>query len=179
MVLTGASCKEKQPSADIITTKYVPKKPQAPIAMEAQVQKRSVDWLGDRYDVTVERTPADSLPMVKDENGQQYVDNRFSLSVTRRDGSVLLRKVFTKNAFRSYLDSLFIKDGILAGVRFDEADGNVLEFSVVVALPDAIDDVFVPLDLDIDRNGNVSIARNDDMDMLGYEEDSVDDDDDD
>jgi hypothetical protein len=44
-------------------------------------------------------------------------------------------------------------------------------------MPDALDDVFIPLELVIDRQGTVSISRDDDMDMLDYDdrEDNFDD----
>lgn len=170
IVMLGA-CKEKKQSTDIITTKYVPKKPQPPIAMASDSQSRTVQWQGQSYTVVVDRVASDSLPLVHDESNQPYKDNQITVTVKRGDGSPFFKRVFTKSSFASYVDDSFRRSGILAGIRYDEIDNGRLEFSVVIALPDAIDDVFVPLELSVDRHGQMSVARDDDMDMLGYEED--------
>ena len=169
LVVLGA-CKEKKQSTDIITTKYVPKQPQDPIAMPADTQTKNIEWQGKPYTITIDRVPVDSLPQVKDENNQPYVDNRVKLTIMRADGSAFFQRTFTKASFNAYIDDSFRKNGILAGFRYDEVENSGIEFSVVVALPDAIDDVFVPLELVVDRQGGVSITRDDDMDMLDYDE---------
>lgn len=169
LVVLGA-CKEKKQSTDIITTKYVPKQPQDPIAMPADTQTKNIEWQGKPYTITIDRVPVDSLPQVKDENHQPYVDNRVKLTIMRADGSAFFQRTFTKASFNTYIDDSFRKNGILAGFRYDEVENSGIEFSVVVALPDAIDDVFVPLELVVDRQGGVSITRDDDMDMLDYDE---------
>ena len=110
------------------------------------------------------------MKQVKDENGQPYFDNRVSVTIKRQDGSVFFKKVFTKASFSSYIDDTFRNNGILAGIQYDEIGDRGLEFSVVVGMPDALDDVFVPLELVIDRQGAISISRDDDMDMLDYDD---------
>ena len=165
-IMMLSACKEKKQTDDIITTKYVPKQLQAPIGMPADKQVQTVEWGGAAYQVSVSRVAADSLPMVKDEAGQKYKDNRITVSVTRQDGSSVLKRTFTKSAFAQYVDEVF-----LASIRFDEVDNGKLEFSVVIALPDAIDDMFIPLEMTVDRNGIINIREDDDMDMLDYVED--------
>ena len=170
-IMMLSACKEKKQSDDIITTKYVPKQLQDPIGMPADNQSQAVEWGGATYQVSVSRVAADSLPMVKDEAGQKYKDNRITVSVNHKDGSSLFKRTFTKSAFAQYVDEVFRKNGILASIRFDEVDNGKLEFSVVVALPDAVDDVFIPLEMTVDRNGIINIREDDDMDMLDYVED--------
>ena len=169
LVVIGA-CKEKKESTDIITTKYVPKKPQPPIAMPSETITKNVTWQDKPYTVVITRQASDSLLQVKDENGQPYIDNRVEIVVTRADGSVFFKKVFTKASFNAYIDESFRKNGILAGIQYDEIDSKGMEFSVVVGLPDALDDVFVPLELVVDRFANIAISRDDDMDMLDYDD---------
>jgi hypothetical protein len=169
LVIFGA-CKEKKESTDIIATKYVPKKPQPPIAMPSDTKTTNVNWQNKPYTVQISREADDSLQLVKDENAQPYVDNRIEVLVMRADGSVFFRRVFTKATFSQYIDESFRKNGILAGIQYDEIDSKGMEFSVVIGLPDAIDDVFVPLELVVDRMGNFTISRDDDMDMLDYGE---------
>ena len=176
LVVFGA-CKEKKESTDIITTKYVPKKPQPPIAMPSETITKNVTWQDKPYTVVITRQASDSLLQVKDENGQPYIDNRVEIVVTRADGSVFFKKVFTKASFNAYIDESFRKNGILAGIQYDEIDSKGMEFSVVVGLPDALDDVFVPLELVVDRFANIAISRDDDMDMRGNDDDDDYDDD--
>lgn len=180
-LLAFGACKEKKQSTDIITTKYVPKQLQDPIAMPVDAVTKNIDWNGSPYTIMIDRVPVDSLPQVKDENGQPYIDNRVKLKIMRADGSVFFERSFTKATFNSYIDESFRKNGILAGFRYDELDKTGVDFSVVIALPDAVDDVFVPLELVIDRQGAVSISRDDDMDMLDYvfDEEGTDDEEDD
>jgi hypothetical protein len=169
-LIAFGACKEKKESTDIITTKYVPKKLQAPIAMPVDTKTTHITWQDKPYTVQIDRVSDDSLKHVKDEYGQPYIDNRVSVTILRQDGSVFFKKEFTKASFSSYIDDTFRNNGILAGIQYDEIDDNGLEFSVVVGMPDALDDVFIPLELVIDRQGAVSISRDDDMDMLDYDD---------
>ena len=162
-MMLGA-CKEKKPSEDIITTNYIPQQPQAPIAMPVDSQATDVNWLGNPYCVKIVRTPVDSV-VVKDESGQEYIDNVVRLSVIRNDGSVLFAKSFTKKTFTSYVQEPFRREGVLGGIQFNEVSGKQLKFSVVVGLPDAIDDVFIPLEMSIDSEGGLGIRQTDNMDL--------------
>lgn len=176
IMMLGA-CKEKKKTDDIITTKYVPKKPEPPIAMPEDKQQLTVNWGGSQYAVSVVRTPADSSSMVSDENNQKYFDNVVKVSVNRQDGSSLFNRTFTKGSFLSYIDDSFKKNGILASIRYDEVDDGKLEFSVVIALPDAVDDVFIPLEMTVDKQGVINIRQDNDMEMLDYVDTSEEEDD--
>lgn len=169
LVLLLGACKEKPQSTDIITTKYVPKQPQPPIGMPVSSNVSHVEWAGRKYDVKVVSHPSDSLALVYDENNQPYKDNKIEVVVTRSDGSVFFKKVFTKSSFSSYIDDTFMRNGILGGIQYNSVETGGMEFSVVVGLPDALDDVFVPLKLTVDRQAGVHISKNDDMDMLDYD----------
>ena len=172
--LTLGGCQEKKPAEEkIITTRYKPSHPQGTITMPADSQAVSVQWLGSNYHVHVVRTPLDSIT-VTDDNGQKYTDNRCHLTIMRQDGTVFLEKTFLKSTFLSYVKEPFRSSGILAGVRFVEAGDARLEFSVAIAMPDAADDLFVPLDMEIDRQGGLCITEDDDMGMLDYEDEEDD-----
>ena len=45
-----------------------------------------------------------------------------------------------------------------------------LELSAVIGIPDAVDDLFVPLKVKIDGQGGIGISVDDDMGLLDYEE---------
>lgn len=170
MMLLGA-CKEKKNTGDIITTKYEPKALVAPIKMSEDRQTKSIVWLGKTYQVDISRLPADSLSKLKDDNGQQYVDNLIDVNISRQDGTKFFHRSFVKDAFVAYLDEPFKRNGQLVSIRYNEVDDSALEFSVVVGMPDAPDDLFVPLKMIIDRQGTVRVEKDDDMDMLDYDVD--------
>ena len=82
---------------------------------------------------------------------------------------MFVEKTFYKSSFSSYLQEPFSSGGILANIRFSESDGKNLKFSVIVAMPEATDDLFVSLEMDIDSQGGLSISHDDDMGMLDYD----------
>lgn len=158
MMLATTACMEKKQSQEIIVTKYVPQKPKAPIRMNTDLRSTDVTWQGRQYLVRVERVPGDSLPMVTDDTGQKYVDNRISLSILRSDSTVFMHKTFTKSSFLSHIDADFRQRGVLENIVFHEVEGNELSFMVIVTHPDA-DDEFVPLKLSIDAQGGMNVEQ--------------------
>ena len=86
-LLTGiiASCSSKKKRDDIITVKYEKPVPQGPISTDNYRESKSFRWLDRDYVWTIERLADDSLPMVKDEMGQLFVDNRVHLTISRSD----------------------------------------------------------------------------------------------
>ena len=165
LALVLTACGEKKKSEDIITQRVVKVKPQAPIRMQDYTDQREVAWIGKNYRVTVQRQPSDSLPMVKDEAGQKFVDNVFQLTVSREDGSVFFSRQFTKANFTQYITESFRKKGILEGIVFDKADGDWLEFAASVGLPQT--DEYIPLVLRLSRMGDLVIRQDTQMDTNG------------
>ena len=159
------SCKEKKQTQDIIAPKIEVAKPSAPIRMQPYSDTRNVAWLGKEYKVEVNRAASDSLPLVKDETGQQFVDNRITLRVLRADGSVAISKTFTKASFNDYIDANYRQTGILEGLVFDKVDNQYLEFAASVSLPQT--DEYIPLEVKIDNFGHVTIKRDSEMDTNG------------
>ena len=165
-LLLLAGCKEKKQTQDIIAPpKAEYAKPSGPERMQPYSKTWSVQWLNKTYEVTVNRMPNDSLPIVKDEAGFQFVDNSITLEIRRSDGSVAISKTFTKASFDEHLDNNYRKAGILEGLVFDEVDGQCLEFAASVSLPQT--DEYIPLEVKIDNFGNVRIERDSDMDTNG------------
>jgi len=158
-LLTGVSaCKEKKKSDDIIVAKYVPEQPKAPISMPTDKRKVDVNWLEKTYVVAVSRESDESLPMLTDETGQKYIDNRVSLSILRSDSSVFFKQSFTKESFASYIAGDLRQKGFLENIVFHGVEDQQLKFGVVVSRP-GTDDEFVPLDLSIDRMGGMAITQ--------------------
>ena len=162
MVVVLAACGGKKKSENIIAPRVVKVEPKEPIRMQPYIDEREVSWLGKTYFVSVSRQPNDSLPMVKDEIGQKYVDNVFLLKVSRKDGSVFFSRTFTKNALMMYLDDDFAKTGVFEGLVLDKADGDNLLFGASVGHPQS--DEYIPLVFTLSRMGDLTIKRDTQMD---------------
>lgn len=172
-IMMATACKEKKQPVreDIITTRQEVPAPKAPITMQEYKDIKDVEWQGKKYRVEIARTPADSLPMVKDELGQKYVDNRITLIVSRQDSTVFYKRSFTKNAFASYLDDDYRSKGILEAMIFEKVADGALEFAVSIAHPQS-EDEFIPLTMKLDRDGGLNIKRDTEIDTNGYDEDT-------
>ena len=162
-MLTG--CKQKKQREDIIVRKAETPKPQAPIRMQDYSQVKDVEWLDRIYQVDIHRMANDSLKMVKDETGQKFVDNVFSLTVSRNDGSVFFSRSFTKAYFLNHITEDFRKNGILEGIVFDKAEGDWLMFAASVGLPQT--DEYIPLIVKLSRMGDLVIVQDTQMDTNG------------
>ena len=159
--LLATSCGKKKQHDDIIVQETETPQPQAPIRMQDYKDVKDVQWLGKQYQIEVSRTACDSLAMVKDESGQQFVDNRIVLKVIRQDGSVFCTKTFTKSAFSACLNDDYRKTGILEGFVFDKAEGNQLFFAASVCHPQT--DEYIPMVVTVSNFGEVGIVRDQQM----------------
>ena len=171
--LVTAGCSEKKKTEDIIVPKAEVKAPKGPVRMQDYKQTKDIQWLGKNYQVEILRTADDSLQMVKDEDGQKFVDNRISLRVLRSDGSVFYQGGFTKAAFENCLDNDYRKTGIVEGFVFDKVDGAHLVFAASVCHPQT--DEYIPLVVTLSSTGEVGIRRDSDLDTFGNEEEDNDD----
>ena len=163
-----AGCKQKKQTEDIIVRRTEVPKPKAPIRMQEYNQVKDEKWLDREYQIDIRRVADDSLRMVKDETGQQYVDNHITLKVIRQDGSVFFSRTFTKASFNDYLDDDYRATGILEGLVFDRVEGNNLIFAGSVSHPQT--DEYIPLVITLSNFGDVSISRDTQMDTNGDEE---------
>lgn len=162
VVVTLFACGNKKKSEDIIAQRVVKVEPKAPVRMQENTDGRDVQWIGKTYHIAVHRQPADSLPMVKDETGQEYVDNVFTLAVSREDGSVFFSRKFTKSNFAQYVPEDFRKTGILEGLVFDKADGDWLVFAASVGRPQT--DEYIPLVVRLSRMSALEIKQDTELD---------------
>ena len=142
------ACKDKKNNETIITQRVVKSASTGPIRMPANTDSREVSWIGKTYQLTIHRHPADSLSMVKDDMGQQYIDNVFQLTVARQDGSVFFSQRFVKNDFARLIGDDFRKTGILEGFVFDKAQT----------------DEYIPLKIRLSRMGELDIKIDDQLD---------------
>ena len=159
--LITVCCGKKKQHDDIIVQETETPQPQAPIRMQDYKDIKDIQWLDKQYQIEVTRTADDSLKMVKDETGQQFVDNRITLRIIRTDGSIFCTKTFTKSAFDGCLDDDYRKTGILEGFVFDKAEGNQLFFAASVCHPQT--DEYIPMVVTVSNFGEVGIAKDQQM----------------
>ena len=164
-VVLLTACGEKKKNKDIIATRVVESTPKDPIRMQDYTDERDVQWIGKQYHVAIHRQPSDSLPMVQDEGGQQFVDNVFTLAVTRSDGSMFYTQKFTKKSVQQYLDDHYRKAGVFEGLVFDRAEDDYLILAGSVGLP--LTDEYIPLVIRLSRMGQLEISRDTQMDTTG------------
>ncbi len=91
---------------------------------------------GKEYAVTVKRSADPSQPVVEDELGRQYYDNRVTVTVTR-DGEPFSEKSYTKDSFRDFLTPSDSKGTVLLGMAFDAdgSDGHAIRLTAQVGQP--------------------------------------------
>lgn len=171
LAVVMTACGGKKKSEDIIAPRVEKVKPKAPIRMQAYTDERDVDWIGKHYHVKITREASDSLDVVKDETGQQFVDNVFTLTVSRMDGSVFFSRSFTKNSLSGYLDNDYMRTGIFEGLVFDKADGDWLVFAASVGHPQT--DEYIPLVIRLSRMGELVIKRDVLMDTMPEEDEAT------
>lgn len=97
----------------------------------------------------------EELPLVVDEDGTKYADNRFGL-VIKRDAQELFSRSFSKADFHSLLTADFRKYGILDGMRFHHAEDGKLYFNTCVSYPES--DMSCPFFLIVGPDGSYSIT---------------------
>lgn len=158
-VAVFSACGEKKPTGDIIAKKPVVKVQSSPVKMQDSKHQETVEWLGGKYTLTIARNADTSLPMITDEAGGKYYDNKISLNVARADGSLFFQKTFTKADFASQVSEKYMNKSALLGIVFDHAEDGSLVLAASVGAPDVLSDDYVPLLITISRMGGVSIVK--------------------
>lgn len=127
--------------------------------------------VGNRdFQSNVVRRPDSNLPMVTNEQGQKFVDNRITLRLLEGGRSVVNRE-FTKADFAPFLDAAFQRNAILEGLVFDKVEGGHILYAASVAYPES--DLYVPFQITVTTGGSISIAKSDVMDEYEATPDSL------
>ena len=167
VVLFIASCGKKQESKNIIVQKpQVVQAAKKKEKMDPVSYEKPIDWVGSSYTVSISRFPDEELPMVEDEYGNKYYDNRVTVKVTRKDGSEFFNRTFTKSDFSSCVDESFRRNGALLGLVFVEAKGDDLRFGGSVGSPDPLSDEYIPIVMWLNRMGTIRMQRDTELDGM-------------
>lgn len=140
-----------------------------PERMQISDIKTTFTFKGKEYHSSVVRRPDETLPIVKNEQGEKFVDNRITLRITS-GGKQVVDKVFTKDNFASLVDAKFMKYAILEGLVYDKTTPQGIIYAASVCYPQS--DLYVPIRLTITSDGKISMAKEELME--DYRTDSVD-----
>ncbi len=125
--------------------------------MQPSVSQGNVVIAGAEYHYEVHRNSCDSLKMVSDEQGTQFVDNVIELKILRNGNQKVFYKRFTKHYFAGQVGADFMKNGILEGLVFDKVQDGRLFFAASVCYPQT--DLFIPLSVQISPKGAIAVER--------------------
>lgn len=124
-------------NGDIDTVRYQ-------LATEDSVEKdapqhlvETVDFDGRKFEITVDRTPCDTIEKVVDENGPYY-DNVVRVQISS-DGNPIVDRTFTKNAFRAAGGSLSYSKLTLGGMNFTAINGSGIQFNAQLCAPGSLE----------------------------------------
>ena len=126
-----------------------------------QVSKADVDikFKGKDYHSFISRTPDEDLPLVKDDRGNQFVDNKIQLRLTRGNEQIF-NMTFTKRNFASIVGEDFLAKSILEGIVY----------AASVCYPQT--DLYVPISITITADGKMTMAREELLEEI-YDEEGV------
>lgn len=136
--------------------------------MQVSNSGTDVRFKGKDYHISIRRAPGDSLPRVKDQAGDVYVDNEILLRITRDKGSEVYSGTFTKRSFSSLVDDNFLSKSILEGMVFDKTSDEGIVLAASVSFPQT--DLYVPLSITVTPEGKISMVKEEVMDENYQEE---------
>lgn len=90
----------------------------APVADKELKNTFTATLGGKTYSITITRAADDSLPVITDEQGKQYLDNRVQVVITS-DGNELRNLTYTKGSFSEYLSAAEKEGTVLLGMAYD------------------------------------------------------------
>lgn len=128
----------------------------APQRMQVSDAEATVTYQGKEYRSSVVRRPDDNLPVVKNEQGERFVDNSIALRITC-GGKPIVDKVFTKQSFASLVDARFLKNAILEGMVYDKTTPQGIVYAGSICYPQT--DLYVPFRLTVSAGGDISLAK--------------------
>ena len=117
----------------------------------------------------ISRTPDENLPLVKNEMGNTFVDNKIQLRLTRGNEQVF-NMTFTKKNFSSIVSDDFLSKSILEGMVYNKTTPQGIVYAASVCYPQA--DLYVPISITITADGKMTMEKEELLEEI-YEEDSI------
>lgn len=127
-----------------------------PQRMPETAVKVPISYRGKEYQSCVERQPDESLPVVKNEQGESFIDNRITLRITCGNKQIIDRS-FTKESFASLAGTGFMKSALLEEIVYDKTTPQGFTYAVSICHPQT--DFYVPVRLTVTPDGKVSMVK--------------------
>ncbi|WP_125042701.1 DUF4738 domain-containing protein [Bacteroides faecalis] len=158
MLVALVACGGKSGNADKSSNMALQDSVDAHGIQRMQASKTEVDikYKDKDYSSYVYRTPDESLPHVKNEMGDTYVDNKIVVRLTR-GGTTVFDKTFTKNDFSSVVDADFLSKSMLEGIVYDKITPQGFVYAASVCYPQT--DYYIPLSITITADGKMIIEK--------------------
>lgn len=129
--------------------------------MQASRSEQNIKMGNKNYHLFIQRIPADSLPHVKNDMGDTYVDNTITLRITRDKGEKVLSKTFTKHSFSSIVADNFLPQFILEGMVFDKTTPQGIVLAASLSVPQT--DLYIPISITVASDGKMTIVKEDEI----------------
>ena len=111
----------------------------------------------------------EDLPLVKDDRGNQFVDNKIQLRLTRGNEQIF-NMTFTKRNFASIVGEDFLAKSILEGMVYNKTTPQGIVYAASVCYPQT--DLYVPISITITADGKMTMAREELLEEI-YDEEGV------
>ncbi|NDW11419.1 DUF4738 domain-containing protein [Bacteroides sp. 214] len=135
--------------------------------MQEYRNELEVTFKGKNYKVFLARTPDSSLPQVKSETGDMFLDNKIELKITQ-GGSNIFSKTFRKQDFSSVVAASFMKNAILEGMVYNKVSAQGIVLAASVSYPQT--DLYIPISITITAEGKMTMVRDELLDEIYSEE---------
>lgn len=106
----------------------------APYAEPTQSNAYTTKLAGKQFEITISRVADKTLPIVKDDLGKEFYDNRVDV-VIKCNGQEFYKNSFTKDAFSEFLTTAADRQGtVLLGMAYDSAksDGHAIRLGAQI-----------------------------------------------
>lgn len=128
----------------------------------------SIDVLGKNYNYTIQFQANDTLPHFTTPQGADYLDNEAILTISN-DTTVIMKKVFTKGSFKSYLPEKLKTNSGLASFAYNALRRELKEndaFYFIASIGNLDDQEEIPycLEIRITPDGGMTIQKLSDSD---------------
>lgn len=156
------SCSQKtNTSDDVLVVKPDTVVNKGPQSMQVSDIKASFTYKGREYQSSVVRRPDSSLPLVTNEQGEKFVDNRITLRL-QTGGRTVVDRSFTKADFSSLVDERMLNHAILEGLVYYQTTAGGIIYAASVCYPQS--DLYVPIRLTISADGKIQMTRDEMID---------------
>lgn len=156
LLLAACSSRQKEQEEARLAARADSVAAAGPQCMQVSDVKETFTFRGKEYNSSVVRRPDSTLPLISDEQGAQFVDNRISLRITC-ENKMVVDRTFTKEDFASLVDARFLKHALLEGLVFDQTTPQGMVYAASVCYPQS--DLYIPIRLTITADGYISMAK--------------------